>query len=227
MKPALNPTVIRALVVKDWQLFERQLAGYTAVGLLALALIGHAQAWSFYAGALLLIVVMSALACFAISTSTLSERKAKTLAFVMSLPVSPLDFYVAKLLANMVTFGVPYLLLGGGAVAVTLWTPIPDGLLTLVLMVLGHLLLAHAVSLCVAMRVESEGWSTFVMVGGSVLVNPFMAAVSQVPEIATPWQGEVVTWSWQVLTILALQVGLSLALLASLGWHYLRKQAFY
>ena len=91
----LNLPVIRLLVLKDWQLFQKQLAAYVLGGIVALCLLGMAKPWSFYAGSLLLLVVLVAAACFAISTSLLVERKEHTLAFVMSLPVSPLDFTIA------------------------------------------------------------------------------------------------------------------------------------
>ena len=155
------------------------------------------------------------------------ERKEKTLAFVMSLPVSPLEFHLAKLIGNLVTFGLPYLLLAGGAVAVTLWTPVPDGLVTLVLLLAGHMLLAFCVSLAVAMQVQSEGWNIFAMVGSSVLINPLMAGVSQIPDIQRHWATDQIVWSGALLAILAAQFGLSLALLGYTSWKHLRKQAFY
>ena len=225
--PSLNMPVIRLLVLKDWQLFERQLAAYVAGGIVSLCFLGMASPWSFYIGSLLLIIVLVAGSCFAISNSLLNERKEHTLAFVMSLPVSPLDYHLAKLIGNFVTFGVPFVVLGGGAVVVTLTTPVPDGLLTLVLMLCGHLLLAYCAALCVAMQVEPEGWNIFAMVGSAALINPFMAGVSQIPDIARHWQGNEVVWSWQAGAILALQVLGSLALLAATAWHHLRKQAFY
>lgn len=227
MSTTLNRQAVRALVVKDWQLFERQLAAYVAAGLVALALIGHAQKWSFYLGATLLIIIMITASCFALSTSLLSERKDRTLAFVMSLPVSPFDFYLAKLIGNWITFSVPFVLLGGGAIAVTLLTSVPDGLLTLVLLLSGHLLFAYCVALAVAMHVESEGWNVFAMVGSAALINPFIAGVSQIPDIARHWTGDEVVWSWQALTILAAQLVLSLTLTALTAWRHLRKQAFF
>ena len=227
MNATLNRPAIRALVLKDWQLFEKQLAAHVLGGILALALIGHARAWSFYVGSLMLIIIMVSASCFAVSTSLMSERKEKTLAFVMSLPVSPLDFYLAKLIGNLITFGVPFLVFAGGAVAVTLTTPVPDGLVTLVVLICAHQLLAFCVSLCVALQVESEGWNIFAMVGSSVLINPLMAGLSQIPDIQRYWQGNEVVWSWQALSILAAQLVASLALLGFASWRHLRKQAFF
>jgi ABC-2 type transport system permease protein len=227
MNATLNKPAIRALVLKDWKLFEKQLAVHVLAGIVALALIGHAQKWSFYLGSLLLIVVMVSASCFAVSTSLLTERKEKTLAFVMSLPVSPLEFHLAKLIGNLITFGIPFLVLAGGAVAVTLWTPVPDGLLTLVLLLVGHMLLAFCVSLTVAMQVETEGWNLLTMIGSSVLINPFMFGVSQIAEIQRHWATDQIVWSWQALAILGAQVLLSLALLGYTSWKHLRKQAFF
>ena len=45
--------MVKRLVVKDWQVYQKQLAGYVAGLLLALSLMGMAKPWSFSAGALL------------------------------------------------------------------------------------------------------------------------------------------------------------------------------
>jgi ABC-type transport system involved in multi-copper enzyme maturation permease subunit len=219
--------MIRLLVAKDWTLFQRQLAAYVAAGIASLALIGTAKPWAFYLGSLLLIVVLVAAACFAISTSLLTERKERTLGFVMSLPVSPLDFYLAKLAANVLTFGVPFALLVAGTLAVVLFTPVPDGLVVYSLLVFGHVMLAHAVSLSAAMAVESEGWNSFVMIASMVLVNPFMMLLSRIPAIHDHVRGDAVVWTAPAIAILAAQVVLSVAVLAATGWVHCRKRAFY
>src|SRR3546814_6739772 len=68
------------------------------------------------------------------------ERKEQTLAFVMSLPVSPLDFTVSKLAGNVLTFAVPFVVLLGGTLAVVLFTPLPDGLFVYALLIFAYLL---------------------------------------------------------------------------------------
>ena len=75
------------------------------------------------------------------------------------------------------------------------------------------MLLAFCISLTVAMQVESEGWNLFVMIGSSVLINPLMAGLSQIPDIAAPLAqqrhrlglaGAERSWRAQVLLSLAL-----------------------
>jgi ABC-type transport system involved in multi-copper enzyme maturation permease subunit len=223
----VNFPVVRLLVAKDWQLFEKQLAAYVAAGIVSLCLLGLAKPWSFYLGSLLLIVVLVAAACFAISNSLLVERKEHTLSFVMSLPVSPLDFYLAKLLGNLVTFGVPFVVIGGGTLAVILLTPLPDGLFVFATLIFGHVLLAYCVSLGVAMAVESEGWNTFAMIASMVLINPVIMGIGQIPAITDHVKGDLIVFSWPAVAILSTQVLLGLAALGVTAWVHCRKKSFY
>src|SRR3546814_2947534 len=74
----LNTPVIRLLVAKDWQLFQKQLAFYVLAGIVALCFLGLAKPWAFYVGSLMLLIVMVSAACFSISTSLMVERKEQT-----------------------------------------------------------------------------------------------------------------------------------------------------
>jgi len=223
----LNTPVIRLLVAKDWQLFQKQLAFYVLAGIVALCFLGLAKPWAFYVGSLMLLIVMVSAACFSISTSLVVERKEQTLAFVMSLPVSPLDFTVSKLAGNVLTFAVPFVVLLGGTLAVVLFTPLPDGLFVYALLIFAYLLFAYAVSLAVAMSVESEGWATFAMIGSMVLINPYLMALTQVPEISERVSVDALVWTTPAVAILASLVVLSLAVIGLTGWFHARKPAFY
>jgi ABC-2 type transport system permease protein len=225
--PELNLPVIRVLIAKDWLLFQKQLAAYVTGGIFALCLLGMAKGWSFYLGSLLLIIVLVAAACFSISTSLLAERKEHTLAFVMSLPVTPLDFYLAKLLGNLVTFFVPFLIMLIGTIAVIAFTPLPNGLIVFSSLVFGFVALAYAVSLSVAMAVESEGWNTFAMIGSNSLINPFIMLLGQIPEISDFVKTESIVWSLPAVSILLAQVFASVAVLVATGWVHCKKKAFY
>ncbi len=224
---SLNTPVIRLLVAKDWQLFQKQLAAYVLAGIVALCLLGLARPWSFYLGSLMLISVMVAAACFSISTSLLVERKEQTLAFVMSLPVSPMDFTMAKLVGNLLTFGVPFGVMTAGTLAVIVFTPLPDGLLVYALLIFAYVLFAYSISLAVAMSVESEGWATFAMIGSMVMINPYMMALAQVDVISGAIRGDAIVWSSPALAILATLVLLTALVLGLTTRHHARKAAFY
>ncbi|MGN2245713.1 hypothetical protein ACFWZ3_03370 [Frateuria sp. GZRR35] len=223
----LNLPVIKLLVAKDWQLFQKQLATCVVAGIVALCLIGMARSWSFYLGSLLMIIVLVCASCFSISTSLLSERKEHTLAFVMSLPVTPLDYYLAKLAANLITFFVPFMIMLAGTMLVIFTTPVPNGVTVLSLLVFGHVLAAYAVSLSVAMGVESEGWNIFAMIGSMVLINPFIMLMGQLPAIRDHVNTDAIVFGPVIVAILLVQLIFSAAILVWTGWVHGRKKAFY
>lgn len=227
MSTALNLPLIRLLVVKDWQLFQKQLAAVVLAGFVAMALLGLATPWSFYLGSLLLIVVLVAAACFSISTSLLVERKEQTLAFVMSLPVSPLDLALSKLAGNLITFGAPFLILLLGTLVVILTTPLPDGLLAMTVLLFGYVLTAYCVSLAVSMQVESEGWNLFAMIGSMVLINPFIMLLGQIDSVREPAKQAAIVFSSDALALLGVQLVLSLSALGWIVWRHKDRAAFY
>jgi hypothetical protein len=224
---SLNIPVIKLLVAKDWQLFRKQLAVYVLAGIVALCFLGLARPWAFYVGSLMLIIVLVSAACFSISTSLVVERKQQTLAFVMSLPVSPLDFTVAKLAGNLLTFIVPFAVILAGTLAVVLFTPLPDGLFVYALLIFAWILFAFAVSLSIAMSVESEGWATFGMIAPMVMINPYMMALTQIPAISGRVEQDAIVWTTPAVAILATLATLAVAILAATTWHHARKPAFY
>lgn len=224
---AINFPLIKKLVYKDWQLFEKQLAMHVMGAVLALCLMGNMHKWTFYMGSLLLIIVIVAIACFSVSNSLVVERRDRTLAFVMSLPVSPLDFYLAKLAGNLVTFLFPLLLIAGGTFGVILFTALPDGLVVLATLLFTQVALAFCVSLSTAMAVESEGWNVFAMVSSMVLINPYLMMLGQIPSIAEPIKTEQIIWSGSALLIISIQLLLSVGILIGTGWVHCRKQSFY
>ena len=224
--PRLQWPHLRALMAKDFQLFEKQLAANVLAGVVALGLIAYPAYWTFYLGSLLLLIVLVSLACFSISNALLVERKEKTLAFIMSLPVSPLDVTMAKLVGNALTFLAPMLLLWAGMAVVTLQTPVPDGFIVFATLVFGHTVVAYAISLAVAMTVRAEGWNIFVMIASQVLINPFIVGLGQVEAIAAPSRTDTIVWSPEALAILGIQVACTLVGLGWTAWWHGRKPAF-
>jgi ABC-2 type transport system permease protein len=220
---SLNTSVIRLLVLKDWQLFQKQLAFYVLAGIVALCFLGLAKPWAFYVGSLMLLIVVVS----SISTSLVVERKEQTLAFVMSLPVSPREFTLSKLIGNLLTFGVPFVVLLGGALALVMFSPLPDGLFVYTLLIFAWLLFAYAISLAVAMSVESEGWATFAMIGSMVMINPYIMGLGQLEVIRTYTTKNAVVWTTPTVAIMTTLALLAVAVIGVTTWHHARKPAFY
>ena len=120
-----DAAMVGKLIVKDWQVYQKQLAGYVAGLLLALGLVGMGSPLLSAAGGLLLLVLLIVVGTFAVGSLVMAERKEQTQPFVMSLPVTPMDVFWGKLLANLTIYLVPFLLVTGGMLALILLTPSP------------------------------------------------------------------------------------------------------
>ena len=220
---ASDAAMVWKLVVKDWQVYQKQLAGFVAGMLLALGLVGMGTPLMASAGALLLLVQLLVVGTYAIQSSIMAERKLQTVPFIMSLPVTPMDVYWGKLLANLVIYLVPFLLVTGGLLALILSTPRPDGAVPWLAVVALFMLTIFCVSLCVAIAVESEGWNIFAILALMTLIGPFLYWVSRLDGIVQYLKTDDIVWSAPVLGVLAAEVAVIAVAILVTSWIHARK----
>lgn len=223
---ASDAAMVWKLVVKDWQVYQKQLAGFVAGMLLALGLVGMGTPLMASAGALLLLVQLLVVGTYAIQSSIMAERKLQTMPFIMSLPVTPMDVYWGKLLANLVIYLVPFLLVTGGLLTLILSTPRPDGAVPWLAVVALFMLAVFCVSLCVAISVESEGWNIFAILALMTLIGPFLYWVSRLDGIVQYLKADDIVWSAPVLGVLAAEVAVIAVAILVTSWIHARKASF-
>ena len=224
--PMSRIDMIKLLVIKDWQIYQKQLAAYVAGMLLALSLVGMGKPWSFATGSLLLLVLLICIGSFAIQTSLIVERKEQTVPFIMSLPVAPMDFYWGKLLANLAIYLVPFTLVAGGSAALVLTTPLPDGLLVYFLLIWCFLLMCFCVTLCIAIAVTSEAWIMFTMMALMTLVGPYIYGIGRIPAIGANLNTNNIVWSAPAVGLLAGELAVIAIALGVTSWIHSRKTSF-
>ncbi len=223
---ASDAAMVRKLIVKDWQVYQKQLAGYVAGLLLALGLVGMGSPLLSAAGGLLLLVLLIVVGTFAIGSLVMAERKEQTQPFVMSLPVTPMDVFWGKMLANLAIYLVPFLLVTGGMLALILATPSPDGTVPWVILIALFVLVNFIVSLCVAIAVDSEGWNAFAMLALMTLIGPFIYWVTWMQGVREHLQGDVIVWSPQVLALIGGELAVIAVAILAAGWVHARKASF-
>lgn len=223
---ASDSAMVRKLIVKDWQVYQKQLAGYVAGMLLALVMIGSGTPLLASAGALVLLVLLLVVGTYAIQSSVMAERKLQTVPFVMSLPVTPMDVFWGKLLANLAIYLVPFLLVTGGLLALILNTPRPDGAVTWVVLVATFMLVNFCISLCVAIAIDSEGWNIFTMLALMTLIGPFIYWITRLDGVVQYLNTDDIVWSEPVLGLLAAQLLVIVLAILVTSWIHARKASF-
>lgn len=228
--PTLPPTsrsMIRRLVFKDWYFMRWAIASYLGLGGIALYLVAIGGEGSFYAGCVLLFTVLISLGIHLAMATVVEERAQQTLPFVMSLPISPRDYTVAKLVANLVIFLVPWTALVLGALAViAARAAIEDGLIPYAAIILTWILVGYCLILAVALVSESQVWAIAAMVVTNLAFQGVLYGVSHVPSIASTMKGDIAVWSPAAIGLIAGEFATVLLLLALTFYCQSRKTDF-
>ena len=195
------------LVKKDWQISEMPMLGYAAIAIIALALLAMASGPTFYVSTTLLITVVVIVGIHMIFVSVVHERlKQNTLAFVMSLPITFMQYTRAKMLANLGIFGIAWLAIAIATTVIISMTELPNGLIPFALIVLGELFVANALILGIAMVTESEAWTIVIMALCNLCISLFIYFIGSIEAIGGNLQSPVAVWNSTVMTAISLEV---------------------
>lgn len=191
---------VKQLVIKDWQLHRKMIAGYVAAGILGLALLGYPHLWTFYMGCIILLTVMIAAGFHAITATIIAEKKDQTTPFILSLPVQPAEYVLAKAIANMGIFFTAWFFIVISMIFLVFTTEIPNGLLPFFLVICLFLVMSYCIVLSVALMTESEGWSIFAMVLLNLLLNPVIMLAANNPLYYNHFKSDTLVWHHLFIT---------------------------
>lgn len=221
----INPSV-HSLVIKDCQIYQKITALYVAGGILGLALLSVPHSYGFYMGCIILITVMVASGCHMVNLTVINEKKEQTLPFVMSLPIRPIDYAMGKLIANLLVFLVPWAMLTLALVFITLFGPIPDGILIFLLLISVQVVVNYLIILAITIVTESEGWSIFSMVLVNLSLNPIIMLIVRNPVFHTHFESDNIVWSADASLILSVQLLVSVLCIVAVVLLQRRRRTF-
>lgn len=224
----MRGSVIGQLILKDWRL-QRTLIVFSILGgAIALAItLWRGEAATvvgtvFFYTALILVGHILPLA------GILGERKSQNLAFLMSLPVSSIQYTISKLLSTFGMFLIPWLtLVISGALFIEVRGLVPRGTIPTFLILAFMPLVAMCLITGVALVGETEGWALAANVACSSsywLVWYFLSLTF--PALGVNAAGPAPVWSSTVLKILGSEFGLCLLILALTFYFQSRKRDF-
>jgi hypothetical protein len=223
----MNYTMVKRLILKDWYFMRWAILAYSVAGFIALGLVARGGDASSYAGSVLLITVVIAVGFHLVMVTVVQERSEQTLPFIMSLPISPMEYTSAKIGANLVIFLIPWATLTTAAMLLFSTAAARSGaLIPFTLIILTELLTAYVLLLTVAIVSESQGWTIFATVVTNLFFQGFLYWVSHIPEIAMGMKGHGAHWNPTAVTLLSVEIALCILLIVMAFVLQSRKRHF-
>lgn len=201
----MNLKAIRILFLKDLFLSRRHLFAYFVGGLAASALACSPNATLAFVGFILVITVAIAAGIHLIGTLLLSETTDQTKLFVMSLPISLLDYSIGKISVVLTTYLLPWTAMFACLIIAT-FVMGKQGNLAVLPAIFLFLLCAFMLQLVTAVISESIGWTICVMVGCNVGMNVFLMQLFANAEVAEVVKSDVLSWPSLVLQIIGVEL---------------------
>ena len=211
----MNTHSIGILFLKDLYLSRRPLFAYFAAGIACTAIGVVPQPTFAFIGFVLILTVAIGSGMHLLGELLLSEANDQTRAFILSLPVSLLDYSLAKIAVVLTTFLIPWSTMFAGSIVLTAALPWGHvGAIPMLVVVFLELLAAYTVQLVTAVISESVGWTVCVMVACNVFLNVFLMKLLQAPEVQAMSKSDVLTFSPLMTEIMYIELGLIVAALA-------------
>lgn len=215
----MNSQAIQILFLKDLFLSRWPLFGYLVGGLLSAAITCLPGEQAGFIGFILMITVTIAAGIHLIGVLLLAESIDMTRTFVMSMPVSLLDYSIAKISVVLVAFLIPWVgMLASLTVFSFVMPEAKPGVLAFLVLLFLFMLAGFCLQLVTAVVTESVGWTIVVVVLGNVLLNLFLKTLHDNPVISELNKSEVLSWPPIVLQIMAIEV---IVILVTLGLAFL------
>ena len=211
----MNGSIVWRLIAKDLYLYRWLMAGSLAAGYLSLFL-RRVESLSDNVALILFLTAIVALGIFIAMYGILAERKEKSMLFVLSLPVSTMQYTTAKIAASLIAFVVPWLALTLTILGLTVaFDPPPDGAIPSTVAMMLFFLANFCVLMALLLVTGSEYWAVAGILGTNFGVAVYMNVVTSLPGIAEYREGPVAVWSSAVLVVIAIEaavIALSLGL---------------
>ncbi len=216
----MTSSVIGHLILKDWRLNRRLISVSIAIGLIALVIAQYGGQTARLLGSVWFFVTLCVLGSMLPASAILNERKKQTLAFVMSLPVSSVQYAIAKALSASAMFLVPWLtLLISALLLIETRHVIPHGAIPMLLMLAMLPLIVFCLISAAALVGESEGW----LMAASIACNSSYWFVwyllARTPSLRANWARPVAVWNPTVFMVLSAELG-SIAFIVGLALFF-------
>jgi hypothetical protein len=215
------------MVWKDMQLHQPILVSTIIFGVLALATLLLKREPVTVVGTVTFFIALILIGCLLPGSNILNERKKQTLPFLMSLPISSMQYTTAKLMSTVGMFLIPWLTLAIAAILlIAVQGVLPHGAIPMALILLTLPFIGQCVIMATTLVGETEGWN----IAANVICNSTYGLswyfMTRSPSLMRNLPGNVAVWDAPVLTFLSLEFAAIIVILALTYYLQSRKRDF-
>lgn len=217
----MNASIVSKLVRKDYLITRRIILCFALVCLAGVAATGllfdRLPPWALVnMGLLLMLSPAATCGLVLLMTTVVFEKEKSTRAFIMSLPVSPRQYTLAKLLVNLSVFGAFWAVIFAISMYFAFGRGLfPAGTIPFVVILFLGVFLSYAGILSVGMWRQSLGITVLSIALFEMGTSGYLWAIAFFEPVAAYMRGPEAVWNGASLGIAAAQVLATLALLAT------------
>ena len=221
----MNRALIARLILKDWYLSRLPLVLIGAAGTLSIGLLYLRREDTGTVGLVSALIAAVILSILLPMQTVVNERKQHNLAFVMSLPISPMEYTAAKVAGNLSAFLALWAVIAVGVLGTLARTGIFGGVIPLGMVAALSPFVTFSLLLAVSIVVESEVWAVLTM-GATNVSYSFWFLLMKIPGLPEQLKSPVAIWSRPILWILAGQITVIVVALGLTFYLQSRKRDF-
>jgi ABC-2 type transport system permease protein len=224
----MNIAMVSRLIWKDWYLNRAWIlfsliGGMATLGLVAAA---HGSNIAMILGMIVVVTILIGMGAM-VMVSTVTERKQQTLPFVMSLPISYVEYTTAKIVGGLLIFLVLWTAMLVDMLATILLAPgFPHGLIPFVVIMSVEILMSTCLVTAVAVTTESQGWAVGSAQIGALSLNGIGWWIVRFPDIGGTMAGAVMRWSSTATALLTAELAAIALMIAITFFVQSRKKDF-
>jgi hypothetical protein len=222
----MNYSMVGRLIWKDWYFQRMAILQSLAGGAVSLGIVAFGGQAGFTLGLILLVTIMAMISAMTVMGNLLGERENQTLAFVMTLPISYLEYTTSKILGPLLIFVPFWLTIVAGCLGLIVAGPTIHGLFAFTVIMAVEILVSTCLLIAVALVTESKGWTISAMVVGNLAINVVGYLVAHIPGISNGMWGTKILWTPAATISLVVEFALIALMLGMAFYLQSRKKDF-
>jgi len=223
----MRGSVVRQLIWKDWQFGRMGILIVMVWSATALAIVPWGGLNSLVVGGVLFFIPLILMAHILPLAGIGNERKKQNLAFLMSLPISAMQYTTSKLISSLLLFLIPLVTMVSAVVLlVEIRGILPGGWIPVLLILALMPFVGFCLITAATLVGETEGWGIAANVFCSSTYGLAWFFMTQTPSLMGPAKGTVPVWNSTAVSILAGEVTVGLMLLGLTYFLQSRKRDF-